>query len=311
MSLADDHKNLAVLPDGTSAVNPSEPRQVRARLQELLAELGGAAGRRGGTIYVPRVRDGQLWVDVTEALRIPREITLSLAPGVVLVPVFLRGAGRGDESHLEIEGVFTAPLATTFATPGWFRRNGRAGAARYEVGAVRLTSPHLERVHPEWWGAAALDDLARPDDSEALAAAVRAGLLDRVNRRAPSRPPLRALALELQGTYALGEPSGSRGRRRASSGGWSCAAPPARTSSPPSAARSWPSSAPRWSRWRGSRRSPSSTSASTAANARRAASRFAARTPTPPRGHTCSDAAASVTPTVRWFRTARLNPPAR
>jgi len=206
MSLAADHKNLAVLPDGTVAVNPREPRQVRARLLELLAQLGADVGRRGGTIYIPRVGDGQLWIDVTEPLRIPREITLSLAPGVVLVPVFLRSAGRGDESHLEIEGVFTAPLATIFATPGWFQRNSPADASRYDVGAVRLTSPHLERVHPEWWGAAALDDLARPDDSEALAAAVRAGLHDRVNRRVSNRPPLRALAIELRGTYALGEP---------------------------------------------------------------------------------------------------------
>ncbi len=98
-----------------------------------------------------------------------------------------------------------APIATIFATPGWFSRHPLAGAAQYEVGTVRLSSPHLEHLHPEWWGAGDPGDAARPGDDEALAAALRAALRDRVGEVAARSLPLRALAVELRGTYTLAQ----------------------------------------------------------------------------------------------------------
>ncbi len=204
MAFDDDFQNLAAALAAGVPAAPTDAVDVRAKLDALLRTLGAGANRRGGTIYIPRLPGGQLWVDVTTTpLLIPREVTLAVAPGVVIVPVYT-GASVGDGArYLEIEGVLDAPIATVFATRGWFARQSPAGAARYQVGAVRLTSPHLERVHPEWWGAGDPSDPARPSDSEALTAALHAALRDRLRAGATGRAPLRPLPVELRGSYTL------------------------------------------------------------------------------------------------------------
>lgn len=131
MAFDDDFQNLADALGAGVPVAPTDAARVRTRLDGLIAGLGVGANRRGGTIYIPRLPGGQLWVDVASPLRIPREVTVAVAPGAVIVPVYTGAGGEGGARYLEIEGVLDAPIATVFATPGWFARQSPAGAARY------------------------------------------------------------------------------------------------------------------------------------------------------------------------------------
>lgn len=181
-----------------------DPRGVRMAIEQTIAAL--LTNRRGGTLYIPHVEGDELWIDVSaDSLRIPREIEVALAPGVVLVPVRSEGSG-GVEHRLEIAGVLRAPLGTIFATQGWFDRHRDPASAGQRVADVGLTSRRMERVHPEWWGASDPGDGARESDNDALEAALRAATVGRWSDDGGARHRLPTLPIELRGSYALSRP---------------------------------------------------------------------------------------------------------
>ncbi len=204
-----DHANLAhkirgdERPDTLSAAQARDSTVVRAAIAQTVTEL--LTNRRGGTLYVPHVEGDELWIDVsTGSLRIPPEVEVVVAPGVVLVPVHDGRAGASG-NRLEIAGVLRAPLGTIFATPGWFGRRGGASRASL-VASVALTSRRMERVHPEWWGAADAADGTRASDNEAIEAALHAATRERWSEDGGARHRLPTLPVELRGSYALSRP---------------------------------------------------------------------------------------------------------
>jgi hypothetical protein len=61
MAREQDHQNIATFEWSGTTFAPHDPARVRARIEAIVAGLVGV-NRRGGTLYIPRVADGQLWV---------------------------------------------------------------------------------------------------------------------------------------------------------------------------------------------------------------------------------------------------------
>ena len=208
MIVTEDHINLAERISSGMAPSEAQARSalvVRAAIEAAISDLVND-NRRGGTLYIPRMAGTQLWIDVRAgSLRIPKEVAVVLAPGVVLVP--LRDGDPRNFNRLEIAGVLRAPLGTLFATPGWFARQNPGADPALRVAEVGLTSRRLERVHPEWWGAAEAREPRPAGDDEALAAALAAATVGRWSFDDAGVPrELRSVPVELRGAYVLSAP---------------------------------------------------------------------------------------------------------
>ena len=181
------HDGSGAPTEGTlPAASVRDPALVRDAILRAIAQINARLSR-GGTLYVPPVPGGELWIDVSSALVIPENITLAVAPGVVLIPVVQGVSFASDGQALEISGLLRCPVGQVFAVEPGFRGPGTEG---YALARVRLTGELQDRVHPEWWGT------SHPD--EALAAAVRAALADRHRTVSGERRWLSPLALELR-----------------------------------------------------------------------------------------------------------------
>lgn len=187
---------------GGSGDASAEGMQVADLLRGLFRST---ASQQGGVIYIPRRpmmlaapgSVGAWFVFLDSDLVFPSNYELLFAPGAALIPI----RAPGSTASLVFSGVLNAPAAPIFATSALASR--WRGGTSYEVAPVRLTGVGLERVHPEWWGAAGVDAEV---DTAALEAAIRAAHRDRYRVQGGETRRLKPLAVALRGRYRLSRP---------------------------------------------------------------------------------------------------------
>lgn len=140
-----------------------------ARLRRMVNDINAVAPLPERTLWLP---PGEY--RVSAPFTFPPTVTLSFAPGAILVPI--RGVSPAGDT-VEIAGVVDAPLVEIFA----------ANAS----GRIVFVGVGTPRVYPEWWGAA--KNPRTPDaraDTVALQAAFRAAVIDREASSTASRAPI-------------------------------------------------------------------------------------------------------------------------
>lgn len=126
----------------------------------------------------------------------PPVVTLSFAPGAVIVPVRTTVSGVRREV-VTIAGPVEASLNRIFA-------NEVGAPAGVPVGRVTFVGEGTTRVYPEWWGAARTPGSPNAaEDTAAIRSAIRAASIDR--EALTSTDPRPPVAITFSGSYEVND----------------------------------------------------------------------------------------------------------